>query len=99
MKRRTLALGIVVVLVLLASITIIAIAADCYSISWWTVDSGGGNSVGDVYTLSGTIGQPDAGAQLSGGDFTLQGGFWASSSGTTKNYLYLPVLSRKTSQP
>ena len=100
MNQRILALGIIVVLVLLASVTIIALAADGFEISWWTVDGGGGNSTsaGDSYTLSGTLGQYDAGAQLSGGEFTLQGGFW-SGSGTTKNYLYLPVLSRKTSQP
>jgi hypothetical protein len=29
-----------------------------------------------VYSLSGTIGQPDAG-QMSGGNYTLTGGFWS----------------------
>jgi hypothetical protein len=29
-----------------------------------------------VYAVSGTIGQPDAGV-MSGGNFSLQGGFWA----------------------
>jgi hypothetical protein len=28
-----------------------------------------------VYSVTGTIGQPDAGA-MSGGNYTLQGGFW-----------------------
>jgi hypothetical protein len=46
-----------------------------YSIDWSTLDGGGGTSTGGPYTVSGTIGQPDAGA-LSGGTFTLQGGFW-----------------------
>jgi hypothetical protein len=46
-----------------------------YSIDWSTVDGGGGTSTGGVYAVSGTIGQPDAGA-MSGGSFTLQGGFW-----------------------
>src|ERR1700692_3967957 len=46
-----------------------------YSIDWFTIDGGGGTSSGGAYTLSGTIGQPDAG-QLSGGNFTLDGGFW-----------------------
>jgi hypothetical protein len=35
----------------------------------------GGTSAGGVYAVSGTIGQPDAGA-MSSGNFTLQGGFW-----------------------
>ena len=46
-----------------------------FDLSWNTVDGGGGTSSGGGYTLSGTIGQPDAGA-LSGGGYTLLGGFW-----------------------
>ena len=49
--------------------------AQSYSIDWWTVDGGGGTSTGGVYMVSGTIGQPDAGV-MSGGNFTVQGGFW-----------------------
>ena len=47
-----------------------------YSIDWYSIDGGGGTSTGGVYSISGTIGQPDAGT-LSGGNYTLQGGFWA----------------------
>jgi hypothetical protein len=46
-----------------------------YSIDWYTIDGGGGTSTGGVYSISGTIGQPDAG-RLSGGIYTLEGGFW-----------------------
>ncbi len=46
-----------------------------YSIDWFTIDGGGGTSTGGVYSVSGTIGQPDAGT-MSGGNFTIQGGFW-----------------------
>src|SRR5258706_5137923 len=46
-----------------------------YSIDWFTIDGGGGTSTGGVYSVSGTIGQPDAG-QMSGGNFTIEGGFW-----------------------
>jgi hypothetical protein len=56
------------------AVTALAFAAD-YSIDWYTVDGGGGTSTGGVYSLSGTIGQPDAGA-MSGGNYTLVGGFW-----------------------
>ena len=46
------------------------------TVDWWTVDGGGGmESTGGAWSLSGTVGQPDAGA-LSGGDFTIEGGFW-----------------------
>ena len=47
-----------------------------FSIDWFTIDGGGGTSTGGAFSVSGTIAQPDAGA-LSGGNFTLQGGFWA----------------------
>ena len=46
-----------------------------YAIDWSTVDGGGGTSTGRVYSVTGTIGQPDAGT-MSGGTYTLNGGFW-----------------------
>jgi hypothetical protein len=46
-----------------------------YSLDWSTIDGGGGTSTGGVYSVTGTIGQPDAGT-MSGGNYTLQGGFW-----------------------
>ncbi len=47
-----------------------------YDIDWHTIDGGGVmRSTGGEFELSGTIGQPDAGP-LTGGDFTLTGGFW-----------------------
>ncbi|MBI5385932.1 MAG: hypothetical protein HZA90_14735 [Verrucomicrobia bacterium] len=45
------------------------------AIDWFTIDGGGGASSNGQYSVSGTLGQPDAGA-MSGGSFTLQGGFW-----------------------
>ncbi len=50
-----------------------------YSIDWFTVDGGGGPSSGGQFSLSATIGQPDAGL-LKGGQFVLSGGFWSSIS-------------------
>src|SRR4051794_37825949 len=49
--------------------------AQTYDISWYTIDGGGGTSTGGVYSISGTIGQPDAG-KLTGGNYTIDGGFW-----------------------
>ncbi len=46
-----------------------------FAVDWSTIDCGGGASAGGTYSLTGTIGQPDAGT-LSGGSFMLSGGFW-----------------------
>ena len=48
-----------------------------FSIDWFTIGGGGGTSTGGVYSVSGTIGQPDAGA-MSGGSYSLIGGFWGA---------------------
>ena len=46
-----------------------------YELTWSTIDGGGGQSSGGPYTLTATIGQPDA-AYSSGGQYELLGGFW-----------------------
>ena len=52
--------------------------AQPYSIDWFTLDGGGGTSTGGSFAVSATIGQRDAGPQaLTGGSFSLQGGFWS----------------------
>jgi hypothetical protein len=57
----------------------LSVNAQTYAINWWTMDGGGGTSTGGVYSVSGTIGQPDAGT-MSGGNYTVQGGFWGVSA-------------------
>jgi len=49
--------------------------AQNYSIDWFTIDGGGGTSTGGVYSVSGTIGQPDAG-HMTGANYAVDGGFW-----------------------
>ena len=61
-----------------------------YSIDWFTTDGGGGTSTGGVYSVSGTIGQPDASGSMTGGNFSLTGGFWALYAVQTPG---APVLS------
>jgi len=51
--------------------------AQTYSIDWYKVAGGGGTSTGGIYTVSGTIGQHDAGGLMTGGSYSLTGGFWA----------------------
>ncbi len=53
------------------------VQAQPYSIDWYKVAGGGGTSTGGVYAISGTIGQPDASAPLSGGNYSVTGGFWS----------------------
>jgi hypothetical protein len=51
--------------------------AQSYSIDWFKIAGGGGTSTGGVYSVSGTIGQHDAGGPMTGGNYSLTGGFWA----------------------
>ncbi len=53
--------------------------AQNYSIDWSKIAGGGGTSSGGSYSLSGTIGQHDAG-KMSGGAYTLESGFWSLGS-------------------
>src|ERR1019366_8869831 len=51
--------------------------AQSYSIDWYKIAGGGGTSTGGTYSVSGTIGQPDASGAMSGGSYSLTGGFWS----------------------
>jgi hypothetical protein len=52
--------------------------AQNFALDWWTLDGGGGTSTGGVYTVSGTVGQPDAGTMSAPtSDVGVTGGFWA----------------------
>lgn len=62
-------------LLLLLIMSFASITYGQYELSWYTIDGGGGRSSGGPYTLTGTIGQPDA-AYSAGGNFELLGGFW-----------------------
>ncbi len=48
-----------------------------YSIDWYKIAGGAGTSTGGVYSVSGAIGQPDAGGAMTGGNYSLTGGFWS----------------------
>ncbi len=90
------ALPLLAAAMLMAPAGLIALAQGGYELSWWTVDGGGQTySSGGGYELGGTIGQPDAGV-LSGGDYTLAGGFWqrGASSEPPTHYIFLPLVLR-----
>ena len=51
--------------------------AQQYSIDWYKIAGGGGASTGGTYSVSGTIGQPDASGAMTGNGYSLVGGYWA----------------------
>jgi hypothetical protein len=48
-----------------------------YNVDSYCISGGGGVSTGGVYSVSGTIGQHDAGNAMSGGNYAVTGGFWS----------------------
>ena len=67
-----------------------------WSLTWWTVDGGGG-TVRDAegrFSLSSAIGQPDDGPLLRGGAYTVAGGFWPLVA-PLETRLYLPAILRQ----
>ena len=68
-------------LTLLIIVSLLAVAAAVhaqpYSINWYKVSGGGGMSTGGVFSVSGTIGQADASVAMSGGSYSVTGGFWS----------------------
>ena len=73
---------------LLSGVSFTGLNAQTYSIDWHSIDGGGGASAGGVYSVSGTIGQPDAGATMTNGQYAVTGGFWA-----------LPAVVQTTNAP
>lgn len=64
--------------ILLGLLTVPALSpAQPYSISRYKVSGGGGTSSNGQYSVSGTIGQHDAGTAMTGGNYSVTGGFWA----------------------
>jgi hypothetical protein len=62
--------------VILLALSAISASAQ-FSIDWSKVSGGGGTSTGGVFTVTGTIGQHDAGTTMTNGPFSLTGGFWS----------------------
>jgi hypothetical protein len=68
----------ITLLMVSANLLAAVVHAQSYSIDWHTIDGGGGTSTGTVYSVTGTIGQPDASVTpMTNGQFSVTGGFWA----------------------
>ncbi len=87
MRPLRIAVALLMGMLLLTSVAL-AQSGGGYDLAWHTIDGGGAVSTGGNFALGGTIGQPDA-ARLSGGDFTLVGGFWGGSF--SQHGIYLPL--------
>ncbi len=64
-----------------------------YQVSWFTIAAGAGTSTNGHYSVSGTIGQSDAGDALTGGSTSLTGGFWAVAAVPAGPLLTLTALT------
>jgi len=86
---------LVACLLLLAAVPVLAQSGAGYDLSWNTVNGGGGTfSTGEGFSLGGTAGQPDAGL-VTGGAYTLAGGFWPGGAVAVPEYhIYLPLVAR-----
>ena len=53
--------------------------AQAYSIGWYKIANGGGSSANTNFSVTGTLGQAEASAPMTDGDYTLTGGFWGDA--------------------
>ena len=93
-KRR---FGILAVLLLCLTLLVSAAPETSLSrdLSWWVVSGGGGTLSEGAYSLSGTIGQAEAGSALEEGAYSLIGGYWYGAGEETERFLlYLPLAIR-----
>jgi hypothetical protein len=89
-KKFRLALAVALLACLIVSGVVLA--ANTYAVNWSVVAGGGGQgSTGGGYSLSGTVGQPDVLSPMSGGSFTLTGGFWVGQPST---FTYFPAIKK-----
>ena len=66
-----------ITIIVLTVVVALSASAQSYNINWYKVAGGGGTSAGGNFSLTGTIGQPDASGAMTGGNYSLTGGFWA----------------------
>jgi hypothetical protein len=64
-------------LIVIASFPLLSALAQSYSVDWYKIAGGGGTSTGGTYQVSGTIGQADASGAMTGGNYSLTGGYWS----------------------
>jgi hypothetical protein len=93
--KRIFGLLLLIVVIFLLSSLVLAQSGQL-AIPWYTFVGGGWTSSEAAgFSLSGTIGQADAGSSADDDSFRLIGGFWnPTTSGTGSNEVFLPILQR-----
>lgn len=81
---------------MLAVLSVSELHAQPYSIAWYKIAGGGGTGSNGSYSVSGTIGQHDAGGFLTGGNFSLNGGFWSLVAVQTPGSPVLTIVLTST---
>ena len=89
-----------VTLLLLVAVAAIPVPAGAQSGGPYEIEryhpGSGTESAGGDFDLMGTAGQSDAGSAMTGGVYTLIGGFWSAWGGgavkTTSRSIYLPLV-------
>ena len=92
MKKIWISITIIAILLMVTGSSLASSGGD-YEISFYTIDGGGNTSSGGIYEVTGTIGQPDASGALtavSGGTFSLFGGFWGG--GFLDYFTFIPLV-------
>jgi len=75
-RRRGQAAGWLIWLVLPLTFCLRAAGDESYTIDWYTMAGGGGTSTSALFQISDTIGQADADTTMTGGGYSLTGGYW-----------------------
>jgi len=94
-RMRAMVLLALALSLLLAGGVALAQTGGSYDLAWSSVDGGGGVASGGTYVLTGSIGQADVGAALTGDGYTLTGGFLVVR-GTT---VFVPMSLRELTTP
>jgi hypothetical protein len=78
------------------AVLVFAARGQSYTIDWFKVSGGGGASTGSIYSVSGTIGQQDAGQRSQAGNFSVVGGFWSFLAVQTPGAPFLTIRGTAT---
>ena len=83
MFKKTIIPALFALTILITAIAFAQSSGGDFELTKSTIDNGGGTSSGGGFSITGTIGQPDANRQTSTGvGFSVAGGFWADATVT-----------------
>ena len=95
MRNRTIQIAVVVLVVMVAAGSVLAVRASptAFDLDWHVIGGGGGSTSAGGYVLDGTIGQSVTGVTLAG-SYDLCAGFWCWDWGMERHYIHLPLVMR-----